>query len=862
MADRPDLMPLVDICLRRIRAGESVDACLADYPAEAAELRPLLEVALLLRPAPPPAPDAARRAAARARFLSQAAALQAPVPVDIATALDACLLRIRSGESIEGVLADYPLQAATLHPLIEAALTVGTVPSAPAPDPAKRAAYRERFLTLAAALLGAASRVSTNGHVPDTARPTPAPWYRRAYAAVVAFLGTPGYGRRLGIAAAGLVLVLMVATTGVLAVSAESLPGDPLYPVKEVSRSVELALAITPDAREAVLERQETEKQVEIVLLQERPSRPPTIAIPSFSDVITAIDANGVWTVGRVRVRVSPDMLASLGSRVRISGTLGPDGIVDATQVLVLASPPGGTKIAQQLTAEEPPSSGSAAALAAATATSPVASASATSAPAATATQPAERVSPSGKPGSIATATGTALSPAGAPGSIAAAPATPTTVRVLAQPTPIDTSTAPGAAAAPTGEVTPAPPGSAPSQVIERPTQPRRNLELRLANVKLAKRLSKDDGSNQVWLAYRSGDPGQPFYIVLDNGTQVENGTLAEGRTIDLRGDEADVSLLRATLGSLADQVIPSLSNPSAAAQPDVHNGGSQPSMLVVRARRIVVASNAPMERDITGNVVSRAAGSDGQSWQWILSVGGEQVLIIQNATTNVTATIPADVSNMTAHIWYVIQDGVKVATRIDLSPRPTPTSVPVGGQWFEPAARIFVIDNARGEWRVGNDWTLKVTRATVVVMLPPGTNTADLTTPGIEYAPEDAPVNLADIVFARVFGTAEPSNPRVINAQRIRVYPLYRSAPTATNPPPPSPTATNPPLPSPTATEPPPSPTATNPPPPSATATNPPPSPTATNPPPTATDSPPTPQPNATRPSVTKPMGTPTPRP
>ena len=61
MAERPDLMPLVDLCLRRIRAGEILDACLADYPAEAAELRPLLQTALLLRAgsgrAAPPAAD-------------------------------------------------------------------------------------------------------------------------------------------------------------------------------------------------------------------------------------------------------------------------------------------------------------------------------------------------------------------------------------------------------------------------------------------------------------------------------------------------------------------------------------------------------------------------------------------------------------------------------------------------------------------------------------------------------------------------------------------------------------------------------------------------------------------------------------
>ncbi|MFN8499853.1 MAG: DUF5667 domain-containing protein [Anaerolineae bacterium] len=352
MADQPDLMPLVDLCLRRLRAGESLDACLADYPAEAAALRPLLETALILRAvSTPPVPDPARRAANRARFLSQAAALSAPVPVDIGVALDACLLRLRAGEPLDGVLADYPTQADALRPLIATALTMRTVPAAPPPDPVKRAAYRERFLTLAAALLGATARVSANGHAPQPAQPAPAaPWYRRAYAAIAAFLAQPGYGRRVGLVAAGLALVLVVGASGVLAVSAESLPGDPLYPVKEVSRSVELALTFTPEARAAVLEKQDSEKQTEIVLLQERSTRPAMVAIPAFSDILVSVDADGVWMVGRVRVRVSPDMLAQIGSRVRISGQLGPDGVVDATQVIVLASPPGAVKLAQQPT--------------------------------------------------------------------------------------------------------------------------------------------------------------------------------------------------------------------------------------------------------------------------------------------------------------------------------------------------------------------------------------------------------------------------------------------------------------------------------------------------------------------------------
>ncbi|MFN8474620.1 MAG: hypothetical protein U0822_20690 [Anaerolineae bacterium] len=857
MAERPDLMPLVDMCLRRIRAGESVDACLADYPAEAAELRPLLETAVLLGAvSTPPAPDAAKRAASRARFLSQAASLHAPVPVDVPTALDACLLRIRSGEGIEAVLSEYPAQADALRPLIETALAVHTVPAAPAPDPAKRAAYRERFLTLAAALLGTADRLSANGHVAQEPQPAAAPWYRRAYAALLAFLLTPGYGRRVGIAAAGLAFLFCVATSGVLAVSAESLPGDPLYPVKEVSRSVELALTFTPEAREAVQEKQDTEKQTEIVLLQERSARPSMVAIPAFSDVLISVDADGIWTVGRVRVRVSPDMLASIGSRVRISGALGADGIVDATQIVVLAAPPGGVKFAQQPTA---PASGGGVAIAVpgeATATPAAASASATPAPPSTATERASRGSESSAKSSGGTLTPTSAASSGSSSAAAPTSAAPsasqTPVRVLAQPT-ADTSVAPGAVAAPPGDSQPAISTATPPRVIERPTEARRNADIRLPNVKLAKLITKEDTPNPVWLAYRSGDPAQPLYVVLDSNTQIENGALAEGRTVDIRGPEADVNLLRSILGSLADQILPGLGTSSNSPQPDVRSGGtSQSSVLVLRARRITVVADAPPpEQDVTGIVVDRAAGADGQTWQWTLSVGGEQIVIIQNASTDVPKDLPADPKGVAARFWYVVSDGVNIATRIRFSPRITPTPTPAG-YWFEGAMLVKKV--SPDGWIIGG-YAIALKPTTRIILKPADSTHGDTTLTGDEYSPTTVGSRVWPGLIARVSGEHQPGTSPSIAADVILVWGAYSVPPTATSAPP-SPTATDV-QPSPTATDVPPTATPTNPPAPTetATATTQPPTATATNVPPTVT-----PVAQATRPAAAKPTATATP--
>ena len=57
-----DITTIFDVCLERVRCGESIEACALDYPSEAAELEPLLIAAMYARstfrpPALAPAPD-------------------------------------------------------------------------------------------------------------------------------------------------------------------------------------------------------------------------------------------------------------------------------------------------------------------------------------------------------------------------------------------------------------------------------------------------------------------------------------------------------------------------------------------------------------------------------------------------------------------------------------------------------------------------------------------------------------------------------------------------------------------------------------------------------------------------------------
>ena len=46
---QPTLIDIFEVCIERLNAGDSIERCLASYPAYARQLRPLLETALTLK---------------------------------------------------------------------------------------------------------------------------------------------------------------------------------------------------------------------------------------------------------------------------------------------------------------------------------------------------------------------------------------------------------------------------------------------------------------------------------------------------------------------------------------------------------------------------------------------------------------------------------------------------------------------------------------------------------------------------------------------------------------------------------------------------------------------------------------------
>src|SRR5205823_5023257 len=68
---------ILDMCLVRLEAGASVDACLSEHPQQRAELEAPLLIAATLTKLPRPAMPAATRAALESQMLARAAARRA-----------------------------------------------------------------------------------------------------------------------------------------------------------------------------------------------------------------------------------------------------------------------------------------------------------------------------------------------------------------------------------------------------------------------------------------------------------------------------------------------------------------------------------------------------------------------------------------------------------------------------------------------------------------------------------------------------------------------------------------------------------------------------------------------------------------
>jgi hypothetical protein len=224
---------------------------------------------------------------------------------ELTEAFDNCLNALAAGASLDDCLAHYPALRDELRSLIKVAGTAQAMgASATVPQPAEMSS-RAKFLAGGAQLRPASL-------------PRRAGWWPVPRAAV-----------------ALAVLVFVVAGTGgVVAASAQSLPGDVLYGVKRTVEQTQLLFTLDEDSRSQLQgefdERRVVEAQT--VTMQKRTTR------VEFSGRVESMEGER-WSVRHITVLLSPETRVegepSLGASVEVSGTSQEDGTVLASLIAV-----------------------------------------------------------------------------------------------------------------------------------------------------------------------------------------------------------------------------------------------------------------------------------------------------------------------------------------------------------------------------------------------------------------------------------------------------------------------------------------------------------------------------------------------
>ncbi|MFQ6058528.1 MAG: DUF5667 domain-containing protein [Anaerolineae bacterium] len=226
------------------------------------------------------------------------------------------LSRLEQGETVGACLARYPEHADRLAPLLRtAAFSLQALAYVEPPSEAALAAGRRRLLRQVARQWA-----------------TPEPWWRR-----LPSLSLPRLAPARGLATLALVILLFVALGGGAAVAAvNSLPGDPLYPVKLATERARLALTLDPGARTALQAQFAQERREEawtVVALGRRTQ-------VRFQGTLEAFDARR-WTVGGLTLLIEPDTMVegqpSLGATVVVEALSPGDGTLRARHLTVRA---------------------------------------------------------------------------------------------------------------------------------------------------------------------------------------------------------------------------------------------------------------------------------------------------------------------------------------------------------------------------------------------------------------------------------------------------------------------------------------------------------------------------------------------
>lgn len=209
--------------------------------------------------------------------------------------LEICLARLNAGENLETVLADYPQQAAEMRPLLIAALKASRS-GVPLRVPASaQIDSRTRFLAEAQR-----RQTKPKGFLPR---------FNFAYAAIA------------------IIIIIFAGIYGTGLASAETVPGETLYPVKRVVEQAQLALTTDQITRLDLEEEFDRRRVAEVEELKQE-GRTESVTVAGPLEELADLS----WSVGGVKLNLTPDQLALartlLGSYIEVKGKIrGEEGI-------------------------------------------------------------------------------------------------------------------------------------------------------------------------------------------------------------------------------------------------------------------------------------------------------------------------------------------------------------------------------------------------------------------------------------------------------------------------------------------------------------------------------------------------------
>jgi hypothetical protein len=222
----------------------------------------------------------------------------------ITEALAACLEELKAGKNLDEVLRPYGKLGDDLRPLLETALHNQAYAASLTAPRAAQLRSRAQFLNAAQAF----------------SEKKPRPWW--------AGIAMP----RLAMAAFIFLAVIILGGFTTAAASAQSLPGDILYPFKLASERTRLWLTRSPGERLALEETFDDLRAQEILELMQS-NRNESVRL---AGEVTSMQSNE-WLVRDIRVRLNADTVLEqeieVGFYVEVTGWLQNDGSVQAQSI-------------------------------------------------------------------------------------------------------------------------------------------------------------------------------------------------------------------------------------------------------------------------------------------------------------------------------------------------------------------------------------------------------------------------------------------------------------------------------------------------------------------------------------------------